>query len=213
MFKLVSDEISQYCEDHSTLPSQVCKDLEEFTHDQVRMSIMLSGPLVGSFLGFLVSVTKTKRVLEIGCYTGYSALCMAEHLPTDGELITLDINPETDTVANRYWRLSPHGKKIKSIIGPALTTLDSLKSTFDLVFIDADKPNYVNYLPKALSLLNPNGVIIADNCLYSGKVLQEKPSEENTAALKAFNELVHGDPTLECTLLPVRDGLMLIRKK
>lgn len=205
-------EISEYCIEHSTRPSADCDAIEKYTVEKVPMSVMLSGQLVGSLLGFLVGTTRAKRVLEIGTYTGYSALCMAERLPADGELITLDINPETAKIAQSFWDKSPHGKKIKSIVGPAGESLKGLKAGFDLVFIDADKPGYTNYLEAALPLLAPTGAIVCDNCLQQGEVLDPTTPEPSPRAIRVFNQKVSARADLECVLLPVRDGLMLIRK-
>ena len=211
MIKLVSEEISHYCEAHSTLPSKVAQDLETYTLENVPMAMMLTGPLVGSFLGQLIKLSKAKKVLEIGTYTGYSALVMAESLPNDGEVVTLDVNPETNDIAKNYWKKSPHGKKIRPILGPALETLEKLDSEFDFVFIDADKGNYLNYLKKSLLLLKDDGLIVADNCLWSGRVL-EKNGDEATQSIKEFNDWVKNNSALEGTLVPLRDGLFLIRK-
>lgn len=213
MLSFVSEEINQYCEKHSTLPSQTAEGLAAFTEKNVDYSVMLTGALVGSFLGFIISSLRVKRILEIGTYTGYSALAMAERLPADGQLITLDINPETLKVAKQYWEKSPHGKKITAITAPALKTIETLKPGFDLVFIDADKTNYLNYLKAVLPMLSENGIVIADNCLWSGKVLDSSATEPDTIAIREFNKFVSENPELESNLLPLRDGLHLIRKK
>lgn len=209
---LVSEDIHQYCSEKSSLPSADCEAIDRYTREKVPMAQMLTGPLVGSFLGSLVGLTRAKRILEIGCFTGYSALVMAEKMPPQAELITLDTNEETTEIARRFWKQSSHGAKIKAIVGPALETLSRLPGPFDLIFIDADKENYINYLKKSLELLGPNGVIIADNCLWSGRVLDAQSTEASTQALRAFNDYVHSTNGLEATLLPIRDGLFLIRK-
>ena len=162
---LVSEEINQYCSNHSTVPSSLCEELASYTRESVPMHQMLTGPLEASFLGLMIHVVGAKRVLEIGTFTGYSALAMAERLPADGEIITLDINPETNQIAKTYWNRSPHGKKIRAILGPALESMESLKGrSFELVFIDADKENYLNYLKKALPLLEPTGRHSSGQC-------------------------------------------------
>lgn len=211
MLSFVSDEITLYCEKHSTLPSDVCAALEKYTLQTESRSIMLTGPLVGSFLGFLVQQVEAKRILEIGTYTGYSALVMAERLPQDGQLVTLDIDPQTTQIAKMFWERSPHGKKIHPLLGPALNSLSQLKPGFDLVFIDADKPNYLAYLNESLSLLSPNGLIVVDNCLWSGRVLDSSVSDPDTIAIREFNAYVAKNPALVSTLVPLRDGLHLIR--
>lgn len=210
---LVSEEIDQYCASHSTVPSQLCEELAQNTRANVPMHRMLTGPLEGSFLGLMIHVLGAKRVLELGTFTGYSALAMAERLPADGKVITLDTNPETNRIAQSYWDRSPHGKKIQSILGPALQSMEQFEeSSFDLVFIDADKGNYIHYLKKALPLLRTRGVILVDNVLWSGRVLQSHPTDPDTAAIQQFNEFVTGNSQLESVLLPLRDGIYVIRK-
>jgi len=174
------------------------------------------GSLEGSFLGFLVSLTGAKTILEVGCFTGSSALAMAERLPEDGKLLTLDVNPKTNEIAQKFWAESPAGKKIQAIIAPALETMQTLKADgkkFDLIFIDADKPNYANYLSLGLELLSPQGFVIVDNCFYGNDVLRDSPETENGKAIRKFNHMVFEDKSLEKVLLPVRDGIYLIRKK
>jgi caffeoyl-CoA O-methyltransferase len=210
---LIRSEIEEYCRAHSTVPSKDCEAIETYTQANVPMAVMISDPIVGGFLGFMVGALGARRILEVGCFTGYTALAMAERLPEDGELITLDISEETDRIAKRFWAKSPHGKKIRSMIGPAGDTLKQLKGPFDLVFVDADKVGYVNYVKQALELLAPNGVLIADNCLYQGHVLESSPTETGAQAIKEFNAFVAKNERLEKTLLSVKDGLMLIRKK
>lgn len=213
MLSFVSEEINQYCEQHSTLPSSTAENLAQFTLEHEERSIMLTGALVGSFLGFLTSSLRVTRILEVGTYTGYSALAMAERLPENGQVITLDINDSTVKIAKQYWEKSPHGKKITALIAPALQTIRTLKTEFDLVFIDADKTNYKNYLEAVLPLLSENGVVIADNCLWGGRVLDATVTDTDTLAIREFNQYVKEQPNLESHLLPLRDGLHLIRKK
>lgn len=212
MLSFVSEEINQYCEAHSSLPSALAAELEKYTVEKVERSIMLTGALVGSFLGFMVSTLRAKRILEVGTYTGYSALCLAERLPSDGEVITLDVNEETTKIGKKFWDRSPHGKKIRAITAPALDTIRTLKPSFDLVFIDADKTNYLNYLNAVLPLLSTNAMVIADNCLWGGKVIGNQNPDPETQALKIFNKTIHENPALQSHLLPLRDGLHLIRK-
>jgi caffeoyl-CoA O-methyltransferase len=209
----VAENIDQYCMQNSTLPSEACENIERYTAEHVPMAYMVSGAQVGSLLHFMTQTLCARRALEVGCYTGYSALAIAEALPESGELVTLDINPETAQIARQMWDRSPHGKKIRNILGPALETLKSLTGLFDLVFIDADKGNYRNYLDLALERLSPKGVILADNCLYQGKVLDVHPTEANARELREFNAYVHGRSDLVSTLLPVRDGIHMITRK
>lgn len=210
---MVTEEIRLYCENHSTLPSAICAELESYTRQHVPNAGMLTGALVGSFLGMLVRLVQAKRILEIGTYTGYSALVMAEHLPTNGELITLDINTETNALAQSFWNKSPHGRKIQPLIGPALESIKTLRPEFDLIFIDADKTNYLNYLEQTLPLLSQTGLIVADNCLWSGKVLNKSIQDADTVAIRNFNTFISESSNLTAILVPLRDGLFLIRKK
>lgn len=205
--------IEAYCIQVSNRPSEVCDALEEHTRENVPMSQMLVGKLEASLLSFLIRLNKAKRVLEFGTYTGYSALAMAENLPEDGEVVTLDINPETVDLAKSYWDKSTHGKKIKSILGPASESLQQLKGPFDLVFIDADKTGYMNYLKGSLPMLSDKGVIVLDNALWSGNVLEgDHEVSKDTEALREVNNWVASQKNLFSTLLPVRDGMFLIQK-
>lgn len=209
--RLVSPEVDAYCALHSTPLSQVAQELEAYTRAEVPRSVMLVGDLVGTYLRFMVRTTQAKRILEVGCYTGFSALSMAEGLSDDGKLTTLDIDSKNAKVAREYWNQSPDGKKIELILGDAKTTIPTLTGPFDLVFIDADKPSYQTYVELILPKLAPKGLIICDNCLYEGQVLESCPTDENARALQAFNKWVHSHPDLDSVLLPVRDGLMLIK--
>lgn len=209
---LVDSKINSYCELHSTGPSKECSEIEDFTIQNVPLSVMLVGPLEGSFLGFLVSLLHCKRVLEIGCFTGYSALAMAERLPHDGKLITIDHNRETSLLARNFWKKSPHGEKITLVEGDALSVLTDILGPFDLIFLDATKSEYRQYFEKCLPLLSPNGLIVADNCLREGDVLKEHP-DPGTQSIKEFNSYLIHRTDLECVLLPVRDGIYLIKNK
>jgi len=210
---LVSEDINRYCAEHSTTPSALCDELEAYTRANVAHANMVSGAQVASLLGFLIRMNGVKRILEVGTFTGYSALAMAENLPDGGELITLDVDPETNKLAKSYWAKSPHGRKIQSFVKPALETIRELKGEFDLVFIDADKTNYLNYLKAVLPKLSSKGIVVADNTLWSGKVLDRSDQSEQTNAIRAFNDFVRESPELQSTLLPVRDGLHLVRRQ
>ena len=174
---------------------------------------MLIGPFEGALLAMLVRLTGARRVLEIGTFTGYSALCMAEALPAKGKLTTCEIKPERADIARSFFARSPHGHKIKIHLGPALETLAGLpvSASFDFVFLDADKENYVNYYEAVLPCLRPGGLIVADNVLWSGRVLA--PKKKSDRAVVRFNNHVRRDPRVECVMLPVRDGVSLIRKR
>ncbi len=208
---MISKDIEQYCIDHSTRPSETVLALGEFTRAGVHGSNMLIGEMEASVLAFLIKLGKVKNVLELGTYTGYSALAMAEQLPDDGKVITIDINPETTEIARKFWAQSPHGKKIQQILKPGLLALEGLHEKFDLIFIDADKNNYSNYLAWALKHLSPTGIIVVDNTLWSGKVLSEG-LDKQTDSIIAHNKKVKGLEGYTKTLLPVRDGMFLIQK-
>lgn len=208
---MISKDIEQYCIDHSTRPGETVRALGDFTRAGVHGSNMLIGEMEASVLAFLIKLGKVKTVLELGTYTGYSALAMAEQLPEDGKVITVDINPETTEIAKKFWAQSPHGKKIQQILKPGLLALESLNENFDLIFIDADKNNYSNYLDWALKHLSPNGIIVVDNTLWSGKVLSEG-LDKQTDSIIAHNKKVKALEGHTKTLLPVRDGMFLIQK-
>lgn len=210
---LVSNDIESYCLHHSRAESDVCRSLAEFTRQTVAMPQMISGPLVTQFLGTLLRTRGAKRVLEVGTFTGYSALAMAESLPKDGTVVTLGINADTMAIAERFWKKSPHGKKITGVLGEARKTMPKQTGPFDLIFIDADKGGYATYLDTGLKVLAEGGLIVADNCLWSGQVLDKDSEDPSTRALRAFNERVHQAKELENLLLPLRDGLNLIWKK
>ena len=174
---------------------------------------MVVGPLEGAFLKVMAMTVGAKRVLEIGTFTGYSALCFAESLPNNGEVITCDIDPESTALAKKYWAESPHGSKIHLRLAPALETLEELTGQFDLIFIDADKANYVNYFQRALDFIVPTGVILIDNVLWSGDVLKMPPPDTNTAAIQELNRVVHAEPRVSAILLTIRDGVFLIKPR
>ncbi len=206
-------ETINYCVAHSSTPCKLADELEAYTKKEVPMSQMLIGKLEASLLGMLIRLGKVKRVLEFGTFTGYSALVMAEQLPEDGELITLDLNEETTRIAQSFWDRSEHGKKIKSFVGPALENIKNIKGSFDFVFIDADKLNYPNYLELGLERLSPGGMIVCDNMLWSGKVYDENIQDEDTLAIRTLNQKLKQREDLYTSLLPIRDGMHLIMKK
>jgi caffeoyl-CoA O-methyltransferase len=215
---LVDEKINQYCIEHSSQPSSICDEIESYTKANVYSPQMLIGKLESSLLGFLIHTAKVKRILEVGTYTGYSALAMAEQLPQDGELITIDINSETNKIARSFWEKSPHSSKITSIMGKALDEIPKLQGQFDLVFLDADKRNYTNYFNLTIDRLSPNGMIIIDNCLWSGNVIKEEKdipekARKSTVGIKEVNDLVASRDDLYLSMLPIRDGMFLIRKK
>lgn len=213
MIPIVPPAIDAYCLRHTSAPDALLDELASYTHAHCKLPQMLTGPVEGAFLRMLVQACGARRVLEIGTFTGYSALSMAAGLPADGELITCDIDQDTNTIAQSFWARSPHGTKIKPMLGPALETIGALPTDmrFDFVFIDADKENYVNYYDALLPKLKSGGLLAADNTLWSGKVLD--PKEKSDHAIVAFNQHVARDPRVEHVLLSVRDGVMLVRKR
>ena len=210
---IVPPKIEEYCLRHTSARDKLLRELEKYTQRHCADSQMLIGPHEGALLAMLVRLSGARRVLEIGTFTGYSALCMAEVLSADGELITCEIRPEHADIARSFFDRSPQGHKIKIRLGPALETLAGLpaSASFDFVFIDADKENYVNYYEAVLPRLRSGGVIAADNVLWSGRVLA--PKKKTDRAVVAFNKYVRRDPRVECVMLPVRDGVSLIRKR
>ena len=208
---LVSPEIEKYALEHTTPAPEHLQELARVTHQTMETPQMLSGPVEGMLLQFLVWATGARRVLEVGMFSGFSAQMMAAALPEGGELITCDINPKAEQLAKEYFKRSPHGEKTQGMMGPALETMKSLRPPFDLVFIDADKENYLAYYERALELLSPKGIIAVDNVLWSGRVLD--PKEKSDHAIAAFNEHVRKDPRVYHVMLTVRDGVMLVRKK
>lgn len=212
MKALVSAEIEAYAEAHSVPESEVCRALREETYCRMEYPQMVVGPLEGAFLKMMTQLVRAKRVLEIGMFTGYSALCFAEALPDDGSVITCEIDEPSAAMARQYFPRSPHGHKISIRMGPALETLKQLEGPFDLVFIDADKLNYVNYYRRAKELLAPDGVILIDNVLWSGDVLIQPPPDERTAAIQELNRVVSQDQNVSAVLVTLRDGILMVRK-
>jgi caffeoyl-CoA O-methyltransferase len=211
MERLVPGEIEAYAEAHSMPESAVCRALREETQRTMEYPQMLVGPLEGAFLKMMTQLVGAKHVLEIGMFTGYSALCFAEALPSDGAVITCETNEMSAAVARRYFAQASCGGKISIRMGQALKTIRTLTGPFDLIFIDADKVNYLNYYQRALDLLAPNGVILIDNVLWSGEVLKQSPSDESTAAIQELNRTVSTDPRVSAVLVTIRDGILVVR--
>jgi len=210
MKRIISKKIERYCADNTTPESKLLRELVSETYATTAVPEMLVGHIEGAFLRMLVRLVSAKRVLELGTFTGYSALVMAEGLPQDGKLVTCDIDPEATEIAKRYWRRSPHGKKIELKLSPALETLKTIEGSFDLVFIDADKENYINYWELCLPKTRRGGLLVVDNVLWSGGVLD--PKDETDRAIAKFNRHVSRDKRVEVVMLPVRDGLTLAWK-
>lgn len=213
MKTLVSHEIEAYAQAHSMPESEVARALREETQRTMDYAQMIVGPLEGAFLKMMAQLVGAKRVLEIGMFTGYSALCFAEALPDDGQVITCEIESDTAELGRKYFAQSPHGKKIEIRLGPALDTMRELTGPFDLIFIDADKLNYLNYYRRALDLLAPQGVILIDNVLWDGDVLKQPPPDEKTAAIQELNRTVANDPRVTAVLVTIRDGVLVVRRK
>jgi len=210
---IVNTDIENYIESHTSDISKVLYDLDRETHIKVLRPRMLSGAVQGKFLELLVKMSGAKNILEIGTYTGFSAICMANALPANGLLHTIDINEELQPIVNKYIKLSKLESKIKYHIGDALEIIPTLKDDFDFVFIDADKDNYLNYYNLIIDKLPQGAWIIADNVLWSGKVLSKpKHNDIDTKALQEFNDFIQNDSRVENILLSIRDGLMIIRK-
>ena len=211
MAGFLSEELEKYISDHSEKTGSNEQSLKDETLKLGPPSAMMSGDSVGNFLKLIIKINDCKRILEIGTFTGYSALMMATALPSDGRLITCDVNKETSEIAKKHWAQSSHGSKIDLHLGPAVETINNLEGEFDLIFIDADKNNYSNYFQICKNRLSKNGLIIADNVLWSGKVL--KPEDDQAKSIDSFNKLVNGDYEFWNTIVPIRDGLMIIKKR
>ena len=212
--EFIPADLQAYVEAHSDEESALLANLNRDTYTKVMLPRMLSGQLQGRMLSMLSHMIQPKRILEIGTYTGYSAICMAEGMQDDGKLITLDINEELEVMVRGYFEKAGLTQKIDYRIGNAMELIPKIDETFDLVFIDADKKNYTNYFNLVFEKVRPGGFIIGDNVLWSGKVIQtEKKTDKDTQAILDFNRFVHEDDRVENVLFPVRDGLMVIRKK
>jgi len=210
---IVDPKIEEYAEQHTTPDGELFERLAEETRAKTTAPQMMVGRIEGRFLATLVALSGARRILEFGTFTGYSSISMASALPPDGKVLTtLDVDPEATAIARRYMDESGHGDKIEIRLGPALETLRDVAGPFDLVFIDADKENYVNYYEAALPLLADDGLLIADNVLWSGRVVEDD-GDEPTRAIKEFNEHVLADDRVTSVMLTVRDGMTLVRKR
>lgn len=209
---VVPEDLEAYAVAHSSPEAPGLAALAAETREVSEAHGMMVGVLEGRFLEFLVFMTGARRVLEIGTFTGYSALSMAAALPPDGRIVTCDIDPDTNEVARRHAAASPLGDRIEFRLGPAIETLASLEGPFDLVFIDADKESYLAYYQAVLPKLADRGVIVVDNVLWSGRVLDPSDDSTDTAAIRAFNGAVAADPRVVSVMLTVRDGVTLIRR-
>lgn len=210
----ISEDLDNYITDHSEDEPQLLQELSRETHQKILLPRMLSGHYQGRLLSVISKMLNPKYILEIGTYTGYSALCLAEGLQKDGELHTIDINEELVDFQRKYFDKSDYGKQIHQHLGNALDIIPQFKMNFDLIFIDADKENYSHYFELVIDKLNPGGIILSDNVLWSGKVIETlKKDDKSTEALIIYNKLLKEDDRIETIILPIRDGLTLSRKK
>ncbi len=206
--------IHLYSEQHTAPESHLLQALNRETHLTILYPRMLSGHFQGRVLSFFANMMRPLRILEIGTYTGYATLCLAEGLAENGKIVTLEKDPELEHIARKYWKLAGIEDKIELHIGNALAIIPNLTDTWDLIFLDADKENYINYYPLILPQLRKGGIILADNALWSGKVTDiQTYSDKDTISIDRFNKRIQQDPSVECVLLPIRDGIMMIRKK
>jgi caffeoyl-CoA O-methyltransferase len=211
MKTIIDPDLERYARDHSSAEPELLRELIATAQRELSAPQMISEHLQGRFLAMLVRLTGARRILEIGTYAGYSALCMAEALPADGELITCDIDEQAVAFARRFIARSPHGGKITVRVGPALDTIRALSGAFDLVFIDADKENYVNYYRAVFDLVRPGGLIVVDNVLWDGRVLA--PKAESDRVIDQLNQLITADARVDHVLVTIRDGVQLVRKR
>lgn len=209
--EFIDSAIEEYSRVFSGEPSALLQELDRETHAMILQPRMLSGHLQGRFLSFLAKVCRPTTILEIGTYTGYSALCLAEGLNSDGRLITIDINEELETFTRSFFDRSEYKNQIDYRIADAKDELSKIEGPFDLVFIDADKRNYALYYDLIIDKMSPRGVILVDNVLWSGKIVDESARDKSTQALREFNQKCLDDPRVDKMLLPLRDGLYMLR--
>jgi caffeoyl-CoA O-methyltransferase len=210
---IVNEEIEDYAAAHTTPPVELLQSLTAETQETLQSPQMLTGTIEGRFLEVLVHGLQAKRVLELGTYSGYSALSMAAGLPEGGHIDTCEFEEKHAEVARRYIAQSPYTDRITVHLGPALETIQKLEGEFDFVFIDADKVNYLNYYEALLPRLAPSGLMAVDNTLWSGSVIDEKDDEESTRAIREVNDRIASDERVTAVMLTVRDGVTLVRRK
>ncbi|QTD36319.1 class I SAM-dependent methyltransferase [Polaribacter batillariae] len=208
------EKIDNYIVEHSQQEPKILQELTKETWQKVLNPRMLSGAFQGRVLSMISKLTTPKNILEIGTYTGYSALCLAEGLAKNGTIFTIDKNEELETLQNKYFEKSEYRNQIKQLVGNALEIISTINEKFDLVFIDADKSNYINYFHLIIDKMNSGGIILSDNVLWSGKVVEKlDPKDTDTKVLLAYNKLLNEDTRIESILLPIRDGLTVSRVK
>ncbi|UCS93512.1 O-methyltransferase [Echinicola marina] len=212
--EFISEQLQNYCEEHTSPEDELLQLISRETHAKVLMPRMLSGHLQGKTLELFTKMQNPKTVLEIGTYTGYSAICMARGLSKDGRLITLDKNDELEDMVRGFFEKSGLSDQIDYKLGNALDIIPELNETFDMVFIDADKKNYINYYNLIIDKVSKGGLIMADNVLWSGKVLKDTSEkiDKDTKVIMDFNDMIQSDPRVENVLFPIRDGIMMARK-
>ncbi len=210
---MIKPEIEKYIKDHCSPEDEILAELNRETHLKAVYPRMLSGHILGKFLEMISLMIKPEKILEIGTFTGYSTICLANGLTSNGKIYTIDLNPEIEIISEKYFKKSGITEKIVKYTGNALDIIPTINEKFDLVFIDADKENYLNYYKLVIEKINPGGFILADNVLWDGKVLQESnKADKETQGIMQFNEFVQKDKRVENVLVPLRDGVMLIRK-
>ena len=207
----ISEKIAEYLSQNSDKEPEILSKLNKETHQKILQPRMLSGHLLGRFLSLISKIKSPFHILEIGTYTGYGTICLAEGLATNGKIFTIDRNEELINIQNKYFEESGNRDRIVQLTGRATEILMDLDENFDLIFIDADKENYIKYFEIVSKKLNPNGVIISDNVLWSGKVVEESDGDQETNTLKKFNSLLSKDERFETIILPLRDGLSISR--
>jgi len=204
-----------YLVSHGTPPDEIAGELIDETHALGDIAVMQIAPEQGAFMTLLARILGARRAIEIGTFTGYSALCLARGLPDDGELICCDVSEEWTNIGRHFWERAGVAHKIDLRIGPAIETLGDLAAepSFDLAFIDADKTAYIAYFKALLPLMRTGGVILVDNVLWKGAVVDPQADDANTVAIRRFNDCVAADPRVDCVMLPIADGLTLLRKR
>ena len=209
--EFISEKIAEYLLQNSDKEPEILSKLNKETHQKILQPRMLSGHLQGRFLSLISKIKSPFHILEIGTYTGYGTICLAEGLATNGKIFTIDRNEELINIQNKYFEESGNRDRIIQLTGSATEILMDLDENFDLIFIDADKENYIKYFEIVSKKLNPNGIIISDNVLWSGKVVEESDGDQETNTLKKFNSLLSKDERFETIILPLRDGLSISR--
>jgi predicted O-methyltransferase YrrM len=212
--EFIDEKLDDYVCKHTSEEDDLLKELNRQTHLKVLQPRMLSGHFQGRFLSMISKMIQPTSILEIGTYTGYSALCLAEGLKSEGKLLTIDKNPELEDFVRNFFEKSAYSENIEFVIADAMKYIPTIKQSFDLVFIDADKGNYLNYYKLVIDMIPSGGYLLADNVLWSGKVIDDKSvNDKDTKAIMEFNLYVMNDIRVENVLLPIRDGLLLMRKK